>query len=61
MSRTCKGSKNFFKDNNPFGIKLLVDRYENGEYYDDVDEVKKEELINSLQKEIFALVGDNNE
>lgn len=51
---------NFFNDNNPFGIKLLVDRYDNGQYYDDVDEIKKQELIYMLQKEIMALVGEKH-
>ena len=51
---------NFFNDNNPFGIKLLVDRYVNGQYDDNVDVNKQKELINSFQKEILELVGNNN-
>lgn len=51
---------NFFNDNNPLGIKILVDRYINGEFYDDVDENKQIELINNFQKEILELVGNNN-
>lgn len=46
---------NFFSDNNPFGIKLLIDRYENEKYYDDVDEIKKQELINNFYQEISEI------
>ena len=51
---------NFFEDENPFGFKFLADRYENGQYYDDVPEEKLKKLVMELTAEIVNLVGDKN-